>query len=45
VLSVGQLLRLQELFQVETLESFFGALPSRRVLREDGAGRSSAGEA
>jgi transcriptional regulator with XRE-family HTH domain len=39
VLSVGQLLKLQELFGLETLESFFGELPSRRFIREDVTGR------
>lgn len=33
-LSVGALLRLQELFDCETVESFFGELPSRRLSRE-----------
>jgi len=41
VLSVGALLRLQELFGYETLESFFGELPSRRAAR--GAGSPSSG--
>jgi transcriptional regulator with XRE-family HTH domain len=44
-LSIGQLLRLQALFEVETLESFFGELPSRRVLRDDSASRSVEPEA
>lgn len=32
--SAHQLLRLQALLELETLESFFGELPSRRVGRE-----------
>lgn len=39
-LSVGALLRLQELFDYETVESFFGELPSRRLRREAGGGAS-----
>jgi transcriptional regulator with XRE-family HTH domain len=35
-LSVGQLLRLQELLEVDTLESFFGTLPSRQTPRLGG---------
>jgi transcriptional regulator with XRE-family HTH domain len=40
MLSVGALLRLQELFDCETVESFFGELPSRRLAREAGGGSS-----
>lgn len=36
-LSVLQLLRLQELLGVETLESFFGVLPSRQTPRSGGS--------
>ncbi len=34
-LSVDELVRLQELLEVETLESFFGELPSQRAARDD----------
>lgn len=42
-LSVGALLRLQELFDCETVESFFGELPSRRLARETSGGASGSG--
>jgi transcriptional regulator with XRE-family HTH domain len=42
-LSVGALLRLQELFDCETVESFFGELPSRRLARETGGGAPGSG--